>query len=152
MSRLIAFAFDDPYKADEARAALFRMEGEGLLEMDETSVIVKKSDGKLRVTQDINTVKKDQKVGHVAGLVAAAVTGTMPLILVGTLGGRLVGKLTDHGITNKFIKDLGKEVTPGTSALIILARSDQERAKKVVERLRTFSPKVMESDLPAEVE
>jgi uncharacterized membrane protein len=40
MSKLIALAFDDPYKADEARAALHRMEGEGLLEMDETAVIV----------------------------------------------------------------------------------------------------------------
>ncbi|MGH9882108.1 MAG: hypothetical protein ACRD6N_11790 [Pyrinomonadaceae bacterium] len=54
MSKLIALAFDDPYKADEARAALHRMEGEGLLDMDETAVIVKKVDEKVRITQDVN--------------------------------------------------------------------------------------------------
>jgi uncharacterized membrane protein len=45
--KLVALIFDDPYKADEARAALNRMAGEGLLEIDETAVIVKKDDDKL---------------------------------------------------------------------------------------------------------
>ena len=151
-SQLIALVFDDPYKADEAKAALNRMGGEGLLEIDETAVVVRNADGKLRLTQDVNVVAKDQKFGHIAGLVTAAITGTMPFIMVGTLAGKLIGKLTDHGITNKFVKDVGNEIQPGTSALILLARSDEERRKRIAERLGVFAPKILESDLPPEVE
>ena len=149
---LIALIFDDLYKADEARAALHRMEGDGLLEIDETAVIVRKAHDKVRISQDINVVAKDKHVGHVIGLVAAAATGTLPFIMAGTIAGDLIGKLTDHGITNKFLKQVGKEVGPGTSALVMKARSDPERRKRIAERLSVFGPKVLESDLPPELE
>jgi uncharacterized membrane protein len=156
-SRLLALVFDDPYDADEAKAALYRMGGEGLLDIDETAVVVRQPDGKVRVTQDVNVVSDRQHAGHVLGLVAAAVTGTMPLILAGTLGGRLLGRIGDHGITNKFTKDVGKELQPGTSALLLLAHADAEhpqpeRRRKILERLRQWSPRVLESDLPPELE
>ena len=151
-NKLVALVFDDPYKADEARAALNRMGGEGLLEIDETAIIVKNAEGRVRVTQDVNEVEKDQHVGHVAGLITAAVTGTLPFILGGTLAGRLIGRLRDDGITNKFLKKLQDEVQPNTSALIVYARSDKERREQVVKRLAVFNPKILESDLPAELE
>ena len=151
-NKLVALVFDDPYKADEARAALNRMGGEGLLEIDETAIIVKNAEGRVRVTQDVNEVEKDQHVGHVAGLITAAVTGTLPFILGGTLAGRLIGRLRDDGITNKFLKKLKDEVQPNTSALIVYARSDKERREQVVKRLAVFNPKILESDLPAELE
>jgi uncharacterized membrane protein len=40
-SRLLALVFDDEYDADEAKAALHRMGGEGLLSIDESAVVVK---------------------------------------------------------------------------------------------------------------
>jgi uncharacterized membrane protein len=147
-SKLMALVFDDPYTADEARAALRRMGGEGLLEIDETSVIFYPLDGKMQISQDLNVVAKDQHVGHLAGLVVAAITGTMPFILAGTVGGALIGKLTDHGITNKFLKQVGQQLRPGMSVLVILGRSDPERRRKVVERLRVFRPTIVQSDLP----
>lgn len=151
-NKLVALVFDDPYKADEARAALNRMGGEGLLEIDETALIVKGADDKVRISQETNTVSKGQHLGHIAGLVTAAVTGTMPFILAGTIGGRLIGRLRDDGITNKFLKDLGEELQPNTSALVLYARSDPERRKQVVERLGAFRPKILESDFPPELE
>ena len=115
-NKLVAVVFDDPYKAEEARAALHRMGGEGLLEIDETALIAKYPDGKTRVSQDVNIAANGEKVGHIAGLLSAAVTGTFPFIVAGTLGGWLVGKLTDHGITNAFMDKVKKEVGPGKSA------------------------------------
>ncbi len=156
-SRLLALVFDDPYDADEAKAALHRMGGEGLVMLDETAVVVKYSDGKIRMTQDVSVVSDRQHTGHVLGLLAAAVTGTMPFIMAGTLGGRLLGKLTDDGITDKFTKQVGTELQPGTSALLILAHADPakpqpERRRKVIERLRQWNPRVLESDLSPELE
>ena len=65
---------------------------------------------------------------------------------------RMGGKLTDHGIANSFIAKVKKEVGPGTAALIVLARSDDERRGKAIERLEVFKPTIIESDLPDEVE
>jgi uncharacterized membrane protein len=151
-SRLVALIFDDPYKAEEAKAALHRMGGEGLLEIDETAFAAKYADGKVRVSQDVNFVGRDQKIGHIAGLLAATVTGTLPFIMVGTLAGRLLGKLTDHGITNKFLKHVSSQLQPDTSVLIVLAHSDDERRQKVLDRLQVFAPKLLESDFPDELE
>jgi uncharacterized membrane protein len=151
-SKLVAVVFDDPYKAEEARAALHRMGGEGLLDIDETALIAKYTDGKMRVSQDVNIAANGEKIGHLAGLLTAAVTGTFPFILAGTVGGWLVGKLTDHGITNAFIGKVKKEVGPNTSALIVLARSDEARRRRVMERLDALKPKLIESDLPPDVE
>jgi hypothetical protein len=76
----------------------------------------------------------------------------MPFVLAGTLGGRLIGKLTDHGITSKFITDLKLELQPGTSGLIVLGSSDPERRQKIKERMHGFGGRIFESNLPPEVQ
>ncbi len=151
MSKLVALVFDDPYKADEARAAVRRMAGEGLLDLEESALVIKDADGKLRVAQDENAPAKSQKIGHVIGLIGAAVTGIFPVILGATVAGRLLGRLTDHGVTNRFLNDVKTELQLGTSALVVYAQSDPERRKQIIERLQPFSPKVLQSDLPPEV-
>lgn len=152
MSHLIALVFDDQFKGEEARAALDRMVGEGLLEIQDSVLITKRLDGPTQVSQEDNLIHKRQKTGNVAGLIAAAVTGTVPFLLAGTVAGRLVGKLMDHGITQKFVKTVKQEIDPGTSALILLADSDPERRQVIIDRLRIYEPHVVESDLPAELE
>jgi hypothetical protein len=84
------------------------MGGEGLLEIDKTAVIVKKLNGKVGVSQETDIVENSQHVGHIAGLVTAALTGTLPFILAGTIAGELIGKLLDHDITNKFLEGAAK--------------------------------------------
>ena len=152
MSQLIALMFDDPYKAEEAHAALRRLAGDGKLELQETALISKNAAGKLRLMQDVDVVGRDQKIGHLAGLVSAAVTGVFPFILGATVAGHLVGTLTDSGITNTMIKDVKKHLQPGTSCLIVFGSSDPERRQVVADRLRPLGPKVLESDLPPDVE
>ena len=140
MSHLIALVFDDQFKGEEARAALHRMAGEGLLETNDTVFTARKPDGKTSVSQEDNVMGRDQKIGHVAGLIAAAVTGTTPFVLAGTLAGRLIGRLRDHGITRKFIRDLKQELQPGTSGLVVLGSSDPERRQKIQERMHPNAP------------
>ena len=152
MTKLIALIFDDPYKADEARAALFRMEGEGLLDIDETAVVVRKDGEKVRITQDTNIVSKRKQTGHLIGIVAANITGTMPLILAGTIAGKIFGKLTDNGVTNSFIDKVKKQLQPGKSALLLCAKSHASGRPGIVARLSQFNPRVLDSDLPEELE
>jgi uncharacterized membrane protein len=152
MSQLITLVFDDEFKADEVRVALRRMAAEGLGELEESAVISVSADGKKRVSQDADSVGQTRKVGHIVGILAAAVTGTVPLIGVATVAGWAIGRLTDHGVTSGYIKSVGKELQPGTSAVMFVGRSDPERRKQIIERLRPFGPKILQSDLPPDLE
>ena len=151
MSHLIALVFDDPHEAEEARATLHRMVNEGLLDVQDAVLIGKKPDGKIVVSQEDKVIGGDQKTGHVAGLIAGAVTGTLPFPMSGTLAGRLISILMDHGITHKFVKDLKQEVQPGTSALLLLGAADPERRQRIEERMNEFGAKVLTAHLPAEI-
>lgn len=151
-SKLLALLFDDPYKADDVRALIHRLESDGLSEMDEAAVIVRKADGRTRVTQDLEIIAEGRPLGHVASLVASALTGTAPFVLVGTAVGRVIGRLNVHGLTNRFVQGVGRELRPGTSALILLVRSNGPHRNQVVERLRAWQPRILESDLPPELE
>src|ERR687898_936675 len=95
---LVAVAFDDEYKADEARLVLRRAQGDGLIELVETAAVVKARDGKLRLDQDSDHVATRKNQGHWLGILAATVTGLQPVILASTAVGAVVGKLTDKGI------------------------------------------------------
>jgi len=152
MSHVMALVYDDQFKGEEARAALHRLAGEGLLEMNDTVFIARKPDGKTSVSQEDTVMGRDQKIGQVAGLIAAAVTGTVPFVLAGTLAGRLIGKLTDHGITHKFISDLKTELQPGTSGLVVLGGTDPQRRRRIQERTQSFGGRILESDLPPELQ
>jgi uncharacterized membrane protein len=151
VSHLIALVFDDQFRGDEARAALHRMVGEGLLQIEDSVLITRKPGEKTTVSQEDKVNKEGQKTGHLLGLVTAAITGTFPFIIAGTLAGRLVGRLMDYGVTNKFIKTVKNETKSGSSALIVLGESDPERRQKISERLQTFGVKVVESDIPSEM-
>jgi len=149
MSHLIALVFDDPFAGEDARAALHRMAGEGLLEIDDSVLIRHALDGRMTVTPEDKLIDKGQETGYVLGLVAAAITDTMPLILAGTLAGRLISRLMDHGITHSFISNVKKEVSPGKSALVVLGQADPERRQLVADHLHGFGAKVVHAEVPA---
>ncbi len=145
---LFALAFDDEYKADEARALFKRMAGEGLLVLEETAVIVMGIDGKPTITQDADVTKSRRMQGHWLGIVAAAATGVLPLIMVGTVAGEVVGRMTDHGLTARQMKPIADSLTPGTSALFGLGKSNSDvYREKIIERIRHFNAKIVQTSV-----
>ena len=55
---------------------------------------------------------------------------------VGAGSGALSGKLSDLGVNDQFMKDLGATITPGSSALFVLVR--KSTPDKVLEGLKPF--------------
>jgi uncharacterized membrane protein len=150
-SHLVVVAFDDEYKADEARLALRRMHGEALVQLEETSVVVVGLDGKKRLDQEVDLVNKRKMQGHWLGILAAAVVEVPPLILVGTVAGAVIGKLTDHGVTNAITNQIGKSLRPGTSALFVYGHRLADR-ETIVERLRPLGGKLAHTTLNSDAE
>lgn len=147
---LVAIAYDDEFRADEARILVRRAQREGIADVIETAVVVRDADGNKRLTQDIDLEGKRRAVGHWLGIAAALATGVPPLIFVGTVAGELIGRLTDSGILTSDLKSVAKELEPGTSALFVLAHEAVPR-RALAERLRHLGGRIMRTTLPPDI-
>ncbi|HZJ10447.1 MAG TPA: DUF1269 domain-containing protein [Trueperaceae bacterium] len=76
----------------------------------------------------------------------------MPLLgaAIGAASGAIGGALTDIGINDDFIKKMRAKVTPGTSALLLLAST--QAPDKVADALRHLGPELISTNLSEEQE
>jgi uncharacterized membrane protein len=137
MSNLIVLGFQNPADAFEMRAALARMQGQYLIEMDDAVVVTRDAKGKVQLHQAVNLTA----AGAVGGTFWGSLIGLLflnPLLgaALGAAGGAISGALSDIGINDKFMKDLGTTLTPGTAALFVLVR--KSTPDKVLEGLKGF--------------
>ena len=71
-------------------------------------------------------------------------------IVIGAGGGALVGKLLERGVDGNFVKDVGEELQPGTSALFITGRGSNHEA--VLAALEPYKGNVYQTNLSSELE
>ncbi|HXU16560.1 MAG TPA: DUF1269 domain-containing protein [Terriglobales bacterium] len=140
MSTLIAIVFHDESTAFEMRAALAKMQGQYLLEMDDAVVVTRDVKGKIKLHQAVSLTAAGAATGAFWGMLIGLLFFNPILgLAVGAGAGALSGKLTDLGVDNTMAKQLGDELTPGSSALIVLLR--KVTADKVLDGLKQFAGK-----------
>ncbi|HBH27346.1 MAG: DUF1269 domain-containing protein [Desulfofustis sp. PB-SRB1] len=152
-SNLVVIGFDDENKAFELRAELGKLQKEYLIDMEDVVVVTKDDKGKVKLHQAVNLTA----AGAVGGTFWGMLIGLLflnPLLgaAVGAGAGALSGKLSDIGIDDKFMKELGDAFTPGTSALFVLVR--KATPDKVLDRLKAtgIHGKVLKTSLTKDEE
>jgi uncharacterized membrane protein len=123
MSDLIVLAFDTETGAQEMRDELMQLQKQKIIELEDAAVVVRREDGKVKVKQAQSLV-------------------------AGALGGALGGSLTNTGVDDKFIKEVGDTIEPGHSALFLLVRSSTP--DKLAEELDKFDATVLQTSLSEE--
>lgn len=153
MSDLVIVAFADEATAFAARAELIKLQKEYLIEMEDAVVITRGEDGAVRLHQPVNLTG----AGAVSGTLWGGLVGLIflnPLLgaAIGAGAGAISGALTDIGIEDKFLKEVGQSLDKGGSALAVLIR--KMTADKVMERMSDFIGKgrVLQTSLTAEQE
>ena len=152
MSDLVVIGFDDEHTAFEMRAALVKLQKEYLIDMEDVVVVTKDEKEKVKLHQAINLTAAGAMGGSFWGMLIGMIF-LNPLVgaAVGAGAGALSGKLSDVGIDDKFMKELGKTFTPGSSALFVLVR--KATPDKVLEKLKGFQGgKVLKTSLTADKE
>ena len=153
MSELIVFACKDDATAYEMRAALAKMQKNYLIEMEDIVVVHKDESGKVRLDQAVNLTAQGAVGGGFWGLLIGLLF-LNPLLgaAVGAGAGAISASLTDIGINDQFMKDLGDNLTPGSAALFLLLR--KATSDKLIEGLGEFSgrAKVLQSSLSKDQE
>jgi uncharacterized membrane protein len=153
MADLIAVTFDDETTAFELRAEMAKLQKEYLLEMEDIVVVTRDEKGKVKLHQAVNMTAAGAVGGSFWGLLIGMLF-LNPLLgmAVGAGAGALSGKLTDIGIDDKFMKELGENLPKGGSALFTLVK--RSTPDKVIERLEPFrgKGKIMRTSLSKESE
>jgi len=146
MNTLVVVGYDDPFKAEEVRLQLVKMQKDYLIDLGDAVVAVKDQSGKVKLHQAVNLTA----AGAVSGGFWGALIGLIFLnpvvgMAVGATAGAVSGALGDVGINDKFMKDLAATLQPGSSALFVLVR--KATPDKVLEELAGSGGKVLKSSL-----
>ncbi|TDR90495.1 DUF1269 domain-containing protein [Enterovirga rhinocerotis] len=146
MSDLVVVVYPTEQKAEEIRQRLFELQKEYLIQIGDAVIGTKTESGHVKLNQLMNTTA----VGAVSGGFWGLLIGTlflMPLVgaAVGAASGALGGALSDFGIDDAFMKNLGETLQPGNAALFVLVQS--VTGDKVLEHLRGTGGVVLKTSL-----
>jgi uncharacterized membrane protein len=147
---LVVMTFDNEIDAGNVMRSLRSLEKSGQMSIEDTAVLVKDQSGKLRVDNEVSgSVETGAVVGGSLGLL---LTFMFPVvgIAVGAAGGALVGKVLERGVDGKFVKDVGEELQPGTSALFITGRGSNHEA--VLRAIEPYKGNLYQTNLSSELE
>ena len=152
MSELVVLAFDREDGASTMLSEVGALQRQELIKLEDAAVVVRKLNGKVKVKQAQSLVGQGAMGGAFWGLLIGLLFFAPWLgAAIGAMGGALGGKMTDVGIDDKFIKQVGGAIQPGNSALFLLVRS--ATTDRVLQRLHDFpGTQVLRTSLSAEQE
>jgi uncharacterized membrane protein len=154
MSDLVVLDFDGTGTADEVLTKLRSMQKEHLIDLEDACVVVHTEAGKVQIKQAVNLAAIGAASGASTGVLIGALAGLLflnPLagMAVGGLAGAgfggLSGSMADYGINDEFIKELGKTIPRGSSALFFLVR--KSTPDKVLPEIERYKPRVLKTSL-----
>lgn len=148
MNNLVIAVFNDRLKAEEVRIALRKKQAEHLFELEDSAVLERREDGKVK----LHHVTHFTIEGALGGGFLGALLGIMllnPVFAVlgtaaGTVLGGVSGSMSHAGVDEDFMQDLAKHLKPGTSALCAIVA---DHLDKVIEEIRRFDGKIIRTPL-----
>jgi uncharacterized membrane protein len=151
MANLIVFAFDNETEAERMRDSLVDMQKQQIITLQDAAVVIRREDGKVKVKQAQSLVGAGALGGSFWGLLIGLLFWAPWLgLAIGAATGAIAGKMSDVGVDDEFIKEVGENIEPGHSALFLLV--SDSTPDKVMEGLSDFNPKVYQTSLSEEDE
>ena len=153
MSTLVVVGYKDIHKAEEVRLQLWKLQRDYLLDLEDAVVVIKNDKGKIKLHQAIDLTSAGAMSGGFWGsLIGLMFLNPLLGLAVGATAGAVSGALTDVGIDDNFMKELGATLTPGSSALFVLLRNPSAAPDKVLEELKGTGGTILKTSLSHEDE
>src|SRR4051794_26562981 len=151
MSTLIAISYPDAETAESARAELMQATKENLVQLEDAVVVEHQADGKIKINQAISTTGAGALGGAAwGGLIGLLFLAPLFGMAIGAASGAVAGKVSDTGVNDNFMKELGAKLPAGGAALVFLGRAGAP--EKVLERIQPYGGEVIQSSLDTEQE
>jgi uncharacterized membrane protein len=151
MSTLVVLKFDSVDGARQMRERLLTLQKQQLLQVDDAAIMSKDADGKPKLEQLHNLAGAGALGGAFWGMLFGLLF-FIPILglAVGAAAGALAGSMSDVGIDDKFIKQVGESITPGTAALFLLVSN--VTVDKVLDQIKDIKFEVLQTNLSHEQE
>lgn len=122
MSDLVAIAYADLATAQNVITRLREPLEAHELELDDCVIVERTDDGKVKLHQPSLAVE-----GALGGALWGGLIGLIFLVpllgaAIGAAAGAVGGALSDSGIDDEFMRQLGEQLQPGTAAVFMLVR------------------------------
>ena len=133
MSDLVAIAYDDLSSAEQVVSNLGEAQKQHLIALEDCVIVERQADGKVKLHQP-----------SLAG--AGGLIFLVPLfgMAIGAASGAAAGALSDTGVDDKFLKELGSHLDEGKAAVILLIR--EVTADKILPEIK-IPGKVIQTSL-----
>ena len=150
MSELVVVTFASEQDGREALARVRNLQSSGVLDLQDSAVILKDPDGKTHVT---NQVSSGTKTGALVGGILGLMLGMFFLPVFGLVAGAAAGVAFARGMSmnvdQDFVKDVTDELQPGTSALFVVLAGN---VGALTSALEPFKGTVHQTTLDPELE
>jgi uncharacterized membrane protein len=139
MSSLVVVGFPTADEAEQVRRDLVDIQREQLISLEDAVVVERDRGGQVHLRQALNLTT----AGALGGGFWGSLVGLLflnPLLgaAVGAGIGAASGSLSDLGINDGFMREVGETLPEGTAALFVLLRD--ATPDRVIERLRAHAP------------
>jgi uncharacterized membrane protein len=149
VSDLVAIAYPDLGTAQQVTANIGEASKGHIIELDDLVIVERRGDGKIKLHQP--------SLAGVGALGGAAWGGLIGLLFfvplfgmaLGAATGAAMGAMSDSGVDDKFMKELGTRLQPGGAAVIALVRS--ANVEKVLSEVK-IPGEVIQTSLDSESE
>jgi len=146
MSTLIAVAYPDAQTAERVRGELVQATKEQLLTLDDAVVVEHRPDGKIKLHQAMSTAGAGAAGGALwGGIIGLLFLAPLFGMAIGAAAGAAAGKMTDVGVNDDLMKQIGAKTPPGAAVLILLGSSGAR--DKVIERVKSYGGDVIQTSL-----
>jgi uncharacterized membrane protein len=151
MSELVVLAFDNQEGALQARDKLLDIQKQRMLQLADAAVVVRQENGRVKVKQLTDLVGGGAFGGAFWGLLIGLLFAVPWMgLALGAAAGAGIGRLTDHGVDDGFIKEVAETIQPGHSALFLLIHTGD--LATWLDELKAFNPTVLQTSLSQEDE
>lgn len=122
MATLTVWKFPTPLGADQAEHTLENLQKQELIKIHDAAVVSWPEGAKKPKTRQLASTTGAGALGGAFWGLLFGLIFFVPLLgmAIGAGMGALAGSMTDVGINDEFIKKLRAEITPGTSALLLM--------------------------------
>ena len=159
MSQLLVFGVDSPATAEKVLDLARDLAKQQLLELADAAWVERTSDGNVKLHQSVNLTAMMAGSGAVTGALWGTLVGLLflnPLAGavvgagVGAGTGAVTGKLTDIGVDDDLIREIGQTLEPGKAAVFFLSRN--ATVDRVIEAIKPYNPKIIQTNLSVDSE
>jgi uncharacterized membrane protein len=144
--------FDTPRGADDALAKLDKLHHELVIELHDAAVVSWEPGRNKPKTRQLHSATGIGVLGGAFWGLFFGVIFFVPIIglAVGAAGGAIYGLLSQAGISDAFMADVRRKITPGTSALFV--HSSDEVVDKLAAEFRDTNAELVRTNLSDEQE